>query len=131
MTFEERQRRQANRGLTRSAYDTAVRERTATVKDLVRRAEQIRAEKRAEERRAEEVARCPVRSMPDSERARWLARLSDRERTVIERRYGLSGAEPETLREVGDALGVSRARVGQIQAGALAQMASAVQSGKP
>jgi RNA polymerase primary sigma factor len=41
--------------------------------------------------------------------------LPDRERQVIELRYGLSGAEPLTLEEVGKAFGVTRERIRQIE----------------
>jgi RNA polymerase primary sigma factor len=41
--------------------------------------------------------------------------LPDRERQVIELRYGLSGMEPLTLEEVGQAFGVTRERIRQIE----------------
>src|SRR5881409_288048 len=41
--------------------------------------------------------------------------LPDRERQVIELRYGLSGTEPLTLAEVGKAFGVTRERIRQIE----------------
>jgi RNA polymerase primary sigma factor len=44
-----------------------------------------------------------------------LAVLPDRERRVIELRYGLSGAEPLTLEEVGRTFGVTRERIRQIE----------------
>ncbi len=44
-----------------------------------------------------------------------LEALPDRERRVIELRYGLSGAEPLTLEEVGKAFGVTRERIRQIE----------------
>jgi RNA polymerase primary sigma factor len=44
-----------------------------------------------------------------------LRALPDRERRVIELRYGLTGAEPLTLEEVGNALGVTRERIRQIE----------------
>src|SRR6187551_769018 len=46
---------------------------------------------------------------------RALAALPDRERRVIELRYGLSGAEPLTLEEVGRTFGVTRERIRQIE----------------
>ena len=52
--------------------------------------------------------------------------LSPREREVLEARYGLGGREPETLRQVGDRLGVSLQRVAQIEAGALGKLRRAV-----
>ena len=44
-----------------------------------------------------------------------LAALPDRERQVIELRYGLSGTEPLTLEEVGRTFGVTRERIRQIE----------------
>jgi RNA polymerase primary sigma factor len=41
--------------------------------------------------------------------------LPERERQVIELRYGLSGAEPLTLEEVGKTFGVTRERIRQIE----------------
>jgi RNA polymerase primary sigma factor len=46
---------------------------------------------------------------------RALEALPDRERQVIELRYGLSGAEPLTLEEVGKTFGVTRERIRQIE----------------
>jgi RNA polymerase primary sigma factor len=45
--------------------------------------------------------------------------LSDRERDVIEWRYGLRGGQPRTLAEIGKQIGVSRERVRQIEKQAL------------
>ncbi|MCS7006054.1 MAG: RNA polymerase sigma factor RpoD [Thermoleophilia bacterium] len=44
-----------------------------------------------------------------------LAALPERERRVLELRYGLNGAEPYTLEEVGRAFGVTRERIRQIE----------------
>lgn len=49
----------------------------------------------------------------------WLEQLPPREREVVERRFGLHGRSRQTLAEVGDALGVTRERVRQIQLRAL------------
>ena len=45
----------------------------------------------------------------------WLDSLSDKQRLVIERRYGLGGYEPATLEELADELKLTRERVRQIQ----------------
>ncbi len=45
-----------------------------------------------------------------------LAGLTDRERTIITRRYGLDGEVPETLERIGRRLGITRQRVQQIEA---------------
>ncbi|MGE5468612.1 MAG: RNA polymerase sigma factor RpoS [Ignavibacteria bacterium] len=54
--------------------------------------------------------------------ADWVAQLSDKQRLVIERRYGLNGFEVSTLERLADELGVTRERVRQIQIEALAQL---------
>jgi len=56
----------------------------------------------------------------DIERA--LDSLPDRERKVIELRFGLSGAQPCTLEEVGRAFGVTRERIRQIESKTLAKL---------
>ncbi|HTQ75326.1 MAG TPA: RNA polymerase sigma factor RpoS [Burkholderiales bacterium] len=52
----------------------------------------------------------------------WLAQLSERQRTVIERRFGLNGSEVLTLQELAARLDLTRERVRQIQLEALAQL---------
>ena len=49
----------------------------------------------------------------------WLGELNDRQRAVIERRYGLDGHDVATLEELAREVGVTRERVRQIQAEAL------------
>jgi RNA polymerase primary sigma factor len=44
-----------------------------------------------------------------------LAALPERERKVIEMRFGLDGSQPCTLEEVGKAFGVTRERIRQIE----------------
>ena len=53
---------------------------------------------------------------------RALDALPDRERQVIELRYGLSGLEPLTLEEVGRTFGVTRERIRQIETNTLKKM---------
>ena len=56
-------------------------------------------------------------------RARPVA-LPDRERRVIELRYGLDGSQPCTLEEVGQAFGVTRERIRQIENNTLKKLGS-------
>jgi RNA polymerase sigma factor (sigma-70 family) len=51
-----------------------------------------------------------------------LTHLSGREQEVLAARYGLEGREEETLREVGDRLGISAERVRQLENRALAKL---------
>ena len=52
----------------------------------------------------------------------WLNQLNDKQRIVIERRFGLNGRERATLEQVGNEIGVTRERVRQIQIDALRRM---------
>lgn len=52
----------------------------------------------------------------------WLAELSERQRLVIERRYGLNGRDAVTLEELARELGVTRERARQIQAEAIEKL---------
>src|SRR5690606_37700870 len=52
----------------------------------------------------------------------WLGQLNDKQRNVIERRFGLSGHEVLTLEHLASQLGVTRERVRQIQLEALAHL---------
>jgi RNA polymerase nonessential primary-like sigma factor len=52
----------------------------------------------------------------------WLSQLSDKQRAVVERRFGLHGHEVVTLEEVGNEIGVTRERVRQIQIEAIKRL---------
>ena len=54
---------------------------------------------------------------------KWLEFLSDRQRWVIEMRYGLNGKEVQTLDELANSLHVTRERIRQIQVEALKSLA--------
>jgi RNA polymerase primary sigma factor len=51
-----------------------------------------------------------------------LSALSDRERRILELRFGLGGAEPQTLDEVGRQFNVTRERIRQIESRSLAKL---------
>ncbi len=52
----------------------------------------------------------------------WLGELNDKQREVVERRFGLNAREISTLEEVGADIGVTRERVRQIQVEALRRL---------
>lgn len=54
--------------------------------------------------------------------AEWVAQLSEKQRYVVERRYGLNGCEVLTLEHLSSELGLTRERVRQIQLEALAKL---------
>ncbi|MCX8060445.1 MAG: sigma-70 family RNA polymerase sigma factor, partial [Aquificaceae bacterium] len=67
-----------------------------------------------EERIISEVLEKEIRELLD--------RLPEKERRVIELRFGLRGEEPRTLREIGDILQISRERVRQLETRALRKL---------
>ena len=75
---------------------------------------------------ADEHNRDPARMLQDDDMQRhidaWLSQLNDKQRTVVERRFGLDGREIATLEEVGNEIGVTRERVRQIQIEALRRL---------
>ncbi|MDR0379593.1 MAG: RNA polymerase sigma factor RpoS [Candidatus Accumulibacter sp.] len=61
--------------------------------------------------------------------SRWLTQLSDKQRCVLKKRYGLDGAEICTLEEVAAELKLTRERVRQIQIEALDQLRRIIKRG--
>jgi RNA polymerase nonessential primary-like sigma factor len=59
---------------------------------------------------------------------RWIFELSDKQRVVVERRFGLHGQRRMTLEETGREIGVTRERVRQIQLAALGNLRSMMES---
>jgi RNA polymerase nonessential primary-like sigma factor len=57
----------------------------------------------------------------------WLSELSEKQREVVSRRFGLRGYEMSTLEEVGREIGFTRERVRQIQVEALRRLRDAME----
>ncbi len=68
---------------------------------------------------AEEVAV----ALRDRQVAEVVSRLPEMEREVIQRRFGLRGAEPLTVRQTGADLGISAAQAGELERRALRRLA--------
>jgi RNA polymerase nonessential primary-like sigma factor len=61
----------------------------------------------------------------------WIAQLPERERWVLERRFGLNDHGVQTLAEVAEQLGLTRERVRQIQAAALQKLRALMERDDP
>jgi RNA polymerase nonessential primary-like sigma factor len=57
----------------------------------------------------------------------WLGKLAEKQRAVIERRFGLHGQRRLTLEQIGSELGVTRERVRQIQLEALRSLRAMIE----
>ena len=60
-----------------------------------------------------------------------LLHISEREAEILSLRFGLGAEEPQTLREVGRRMGLSRERVRQIEKRTLAKLKDALTRGGP
>ncbi|MDJ0700784.1 MAG: RNA polymerase sigma factor RpoS [Woeseiaceae bacterium] len=70
-------------------------------------------------RRDAEPSRCAQRDAVNEIVDHWVCELNDKQRAVVERRFGLHGYRRETLEQIGAEIGVTRERVRQIQLDAL------------
>lgn len=59
----------------------------------------------------------------------WLGQLTERQRLIIERRYGLNGADVATLDSIASELGLTRERVRQIQMEGLDRLRKIIKRG--
>jgi len=79
-------------------------------------------------RRDAEPAQCAQRDKVNAILDDWVFRLNDKQRAVVERRFGLHGYRHLTLEEIGREIGVTRERVRQIQLDALSNLKHMMES---
>jgi len=64
-------------------------------------------------------SQCAQKSVVNDIVDHWVCELNDKQRAVVERRFGLHGYRRATLEQIGEEIGVTRERVRQIQLDAL------------
>ena len=74
---------------------------------------------RLKARRRDEPSRCAQQEAVNDIVDHWVYELNDKQRAVVERRFGLHGYPRATLEQIGKEIGVTRERVRQIQLDAL------------
>ncbi len=79
-------------------------------------------------RRDAEPSRCAERNLVHDIVDHWVCELGDKQRAVIERRFGLHDHRRSTLQQIGEELGVTRERVRQIQLDALKNLRTMMES---
>ncbi|RLA28779.1 MAG: RNA polymerase sigma factor RpoS [Gammaproteobacteria bacterium] len=79
-------------------------------------------------KRDAEPAQCAQKQHVHKILDRWLDELGEKQRTVIERRFGLHGYRRQTLEQIGLDIGVTRERVRQIQIDALKNLKNMMES---
>ena len=57
----------------------------------------------------------------------WVTQLNERQRSIVERRYGLNGRDPATLEQIASEMSITRERVRQIQMEALSKLRQMIQ----
>jgi len=75
-----------------------------------------------------EPARCAQKSAMNDTVEHWLGALNEKQREVLERRFGLHGYRRATLAQIGEEIGVTRERVRQIQLAALSNLREMMES---
>ena len=84
--------------------------------------ERLRAERSAE------PPRCAQQEIINDIVDHWVCELNEKQREVVERRFGLHGHRRATLEQIGNEIGVTRERVRQIQLDALKNLREMLES---
>ena len=79
-------------------------------------------------RQSAEPSRCAQKNDVNDIVDHWVCELNDKQRAVVERRFGLHGYRRATLEQIGDEIGVTRERVRQIQLDALKNLREMLES---
>jgi RNA polymerase nonessential primary-like sigma factor len=83
---------------------------------------------RLEARREAEPQQCAQKDIAREIVDRWVWALGEKQRAVLERRFGLHGHRRSTLEQIGEEIGVTRERVRQIQLDALQSLRAMMES---
>lgn len=83
---------------------------------------------RLKARREAEPSRCAQKACVNDLVDHWVCELNEKQRAVVERRFGLHGHRRRTLEQIGDEIGVTRERVRQIQLDALKNLRAMMES---
>ena len=80
-------------------------------------------------------SRGPAEEMVDNDNLKFvmeqLETMEPREAAVLRMRFGIGDYAPQTLKEIGETLGLTRERVRQIETDALTRLAEALEGVKP
>ena len=79
-------------------------------------------------KRSAEPSRCAQRDDVNHIVDHWVCKLNEKQREVVERRFGLHGYRRATLEQIGVEIGVTRERVRQIQLDALKNLREMLES---
>ncbi|MGH7134957.1 MAG: sigma-70 family RNA polymerase sigma factor, partial [Pirellulales bacterium] len=107
-----------------------------TIPDELRRRDRFRTSNEemfsaTEDERTDQYEQEHAQEQRELQIGKILERLDDREQIIIKRRFGLvRGEEPQTLKEVGAEMGVTKERVRKIEARALSKLRKAAQEEK-
>lgn len=83
---------------------------------------------RLEAKRSAEPQRCAEKDTVKKIVDRWVNELDEKQRAVVDRRFGLHGCHRATLEQIGAEIGVTRERVRQIQLDALENLKTMMES---